>query len=494
MSTTVKTQPGVNGAILQALGDVRRKIRDATDEIAALEARQDAGALERVDRLRTHIARLDAEETRLAESLKHQEAIQASHRQEYGRMMARGAIADAAANGTLGTEDGAELGAPTEHTERRGPYVNTLTGDVRGRAHRAVGRFDGAPEGARSRLLSLLERSYREPDGERFAKQIAVTSSDAYRSAFAEVLSSDHPILTDAEARALRDARDVQRAMGLTDPSGGFMVPAPLDPALIVDDPGVTSPIRRLARSVTATSSTWRGVTSSAVSASFDAEASEVSDDSPTLDEILITIRAMRVFVPFSFEVAEDAPGFEGELIRLMREAKTDLEARVFWDGIAANNEPIGLLTALVAAGSPIVDTATAATLASTDLGGLYNALGPRWRDRSTWMADAGIVQNIASYTNDSAIELPPLPTSLYGRPIALNTVMDGTVATGNYVVVLGDFGQYIVANRVGMTVSRVPFLFGATGYPTGQGGLFGWARLGAQVAVADAFRVLRVQ
>ncbi len=69
-----------------------------------------------------------------------------------------------------------------------------------------------------------------------------------------------------------------------------------------------------------------------------------------------------------------------------------------------------------------------------------------------------------------------------------------GRRAAENYMVAFGDFSNYVIARRLGFTIELVPHLF-ATGAnrPSGQRGLFGYARLGADSVNDGAFVLLNV-
>src|SRR5690606_3835530 len=62
---------------------------------------------------------------------------------------------------------------------------------------------------------------------------------------------------------------------------------------------------------------------------------------------------------------------------------------------------------------------------------------------------------------------------------------------TGRYLV-LGDFRQFLIVDRIGMSVELVPHLFGATNrFPTGQRGIYARWRNTTKILVPNAFRVL---
>jgi predicted phage gp36 major capsid-like protein len=68
----------------------------------------------------------------------------------------------------------------------------------------------------------------------------------------------------------------------------------------------------------------------------------------------------------------------------------------------------------------------------------------------------------------------------------------DFTTAT-NRVAIFGNFQNYIIVTKIGLTVELIPHMFDGSGDPTGQRGLFAYWRNSAEVVVDSAFRVLTV-
>lgn len=62
-----------------------------------------------------------------------------------------------------------------------------------------------------------------------------------------------------------------------------------------------------------------------------------------------------------------------------------------------------------------------------------------------------------------------------------------------NEIMVVGDFGQFYIVDRLGTTMVYEPLVKVANQRPTGQAGWFAYWRVGSDVAVADAFRVLNI-
>ncbi|WP_109557677.1 phage major capsid protein, partial [Mycobacteroides abscessus] len=85
--------------------------------------------------------------------------------------------------------------------------------------------------------------------------------------------------------------------------------------------------------------------------------------------------------------------------------------------------------------------------------------------------------------------------SELLGRPDYISEAMDNSITAlaDNLVLVFGDFQNYVIADRIGTTISYIPHLFGANGRPTGQSGWHAYFRVGADSVNDGAFRVLNV-
>jgi HK97 family phage major capsid protein len=88
------------------------------------------------------------------------------------------------------------------------------------------------------------------------------------------------------------------------------------------------APLLQISRTVTITTDAWKGVSSAGVTWSYDAEASAVSDDTPTLAQPTIPVYAARGFIPYSIEVGQDYPGFADEMSALLSQGFVNLLAK----------------------------------------------------------------------------------------------------------------------------------------------------------------------
>jgi HK97 family phage major capsid protein len=366
--------------------------------------------------------------------------------------------------------------------------------EFKSRALSAIETMPGASPRIREAATSIIER-FDDQKGT-LSRQCLATSSPAYLRAWSRMARNEQHLLSVDEKRAV----DEVRAMSLTDNQGGYLVPFQLDPTVIVTSAGVRSDIRQVARQVVATGDVWHGVSSGNVSWSWDAEATEVSDDSTTFAQPSIPNYKAQGFVPISIEALMDEQNVAQSIGTLLAGGKMDLEGSAFITG-SGSGQPTGIVTDLVAAGSPtVVAAATDDTFALADVYTLQGSLPARYRPNATWLANNLIYNKIRAFDiyggggfwtnlND---ERPPL---LMGRSAIEAEAMDGTVtttgATANYILIIGDFSNMVITDRIGMAVEFIPTLFGANRRPTGQRGWYAFYRTGSGVVNPGAFRML---
>jgi HK97 family phage major capsid protein len=161
----------------------------------------------------------------------------------------------------------------------------------------------------------------------------------------------------------------------------------------------------------------------------------------------------------------------------------------------SGTGNPTGIITALTG-GSSVVNTATADTLTAADVYAVQSSLGPRWQANARWCANLAILNTLRQLTTGSQFVFPELhndqPT-LAGKPIHELSNMDGTLGgAGNDPVLLyGDFSNFVVSQRIGSAVELIPHLFGSSLRPTGQRGMYIYARYGSDSVNDAAFRLL---
>ena len=268
------------------------------------------------------------------------------------------------------------------------------------------------------------------------------------------------------------------------------------------------NPLRSISTVRQITVDTFNGVTSGAVTAAYQAEATPTTDSSPTIGQVVISTERASAFIPFSIEIGQDWGALQAEMARLLQDAKDVLETTKFTLG-SGTNEPFGVIT-----GATTVFTGSSATgITLADLTNWDESLPPRFQPNASFMSnkalasrirriDAGVVggagsgvwiDNLRQATGDGRSP-GRYNADFLGYPAYQNTAMSSAITTGQLVGLLGDFSYYYIIDRVGMNIETIPHLFDVTfNQPTGQRGLYAYWRNGAKVVDAAAFRTLKL-
>lgn len=349
-------------------------------------------------------------------------------------------------------------------------------------------------------VSALLAGTIRNADRDHVARLTVLTESPEYRSAFMRVMTDAHPVLTGAEANALRAVQEFRAMSEGSTTSGGFGVPVLIDPTIILTGQQSANPFFQIARVETITSDRWKGVSSNGVSWSWDDEAEEVSDDSPTLAQPAVPVHTARGFVPFSIEIGQDYPSFANEVAGLLSEGYGELTAAAFATG-SGTGEPTGIFTALDSNTNVEVVVTTDGAFGAPDISKVWIALPDRAKPKATWLMSEDVKERVRIFGTDQhstqTVTLSAAEFRLRERAVVASGYAPAFTATTGAanLLVVGDFRKYLIAQRAGMTMEYVPHLFGTTNNrPTGQRGFFAWARVGADSIDDGAFRLLQNQ
>jgi HK97 family phage major capsid protein len=182
----------------------------------------------------------------------------------------------------------------------------------------------------------------------------------------------------------------------------------------------------------------------------------------------------------------------------LLAFGRDTLEAAALVTG-SGSGQPTGIVTALIGTSS-IVTSATTDTLAAADLYSVHDALPARYRRNASWLATNQFYSRARQFDTAGGSALwaqlgEGRPPNLLGRGVYESEDMDSSItgSAENYLAVVGDFRNYVIADRIGMTVEFIPHLFGTNKRPTGQRGWFAYYRVGADSVNDAAFRMLNV-
>jgi HK97 family phage major capsid protein len=313
------------------------------------------------------------------------------------------------------------------------------------------------------------------------AKHILETGSQEYYDTFREYLADPSRV----SARA---------SLTLTSANGGYLLPFVLDPTIILTNSGSANPWRRISNVKTTTSNTWNGVNSAGVTAAWLAEATIVVDQALTVGNVVVTPSKAAAWVYGSYEVLEDTD-FGTQLPRLLADAKDRLEEAAF-----ATNTTAGIPLGVVPAATTVVTTATTTVIALADIYAVQAALPARFRNspNAAWVANVSIINRIRQLDTAGGSSFwtnlgKGQPETLLGAPIYESTTMVGTAATTTLEAIFGDFSQYLIVDRVGVSMIYDPLVQGSGGIlPSGQAGWFMFWRVGANLTTVNAFRVMK--
>ncbi|MCW2749268.1 MAG: hypothetical protein JWR83_378 [Aeromicrobium sp.] len=469
--------------------DAARSLVGVRAEISSLELRAGGRALHandvtRVDNLRNRAANLTATVT---ESIERRERILRAA--DNPNALERGADMTTAAGRMANRSTPASPGSRTRDLARSVVDAAVRSGEL-------------PSHGAENVEMLLSDGPIHEQGVS--ARWAIATGDPAYRTAFAKMAADPdkgHMMWTPEEHRAYQAVQSFQseiRAMAIgSGDTGGFMVPLTLDPAILLTNDGSINPLRRISRTVRTATNAWQGVTSAGVTAEWKAEAVEMADASPTVDDPSIPVHKGDAFLPYSYEVGMDAVNFLAEMQKLLVDAADQLQATAFTTGSGAG-QPKGIVTALAGTASEVAVAVTAAFMVE-DVYKLIEAVPPRFRDRARWMSNLTIMNMIDQFeTGNGAKVFPDLgKDKLMRRSIHENSNMDGSwnaaATANNRVLIVGDFSNFIIVDRIGSTLEFIPNLVGANRRPTGQRGAVLWFRTGSDVVIPQAFRMLNI-
>lgn len=393
-----------------------------------------------------------------------------------------------------GTRRGPEVKRNVDPFDNQEVLVRSLWGeallntpDTISRAHMVV---DDAPyhvdDAAKERMHHLLQLDNKHSGT--IARHMLLTGSPEYHEEFRTYVKSKGSLVGEA----------MRTALSLTDANGGYLVPFTLDPTIILTNAGIQDPLRGISTIKTITTDTWNGVTSAGVTAEWLDEAVEAADATPTVGQPSITPQKAAAWVFGSYEVLADS-GFANELGRLLADAKARLEGAAFATGSTAASVPIGVVSRVGAVTASIVTSTTVNAYAVSDVYRTGDSLRPRDAAQASWIGNKKIFSLTRQFDTAGGSAFwanlgMGVPNQLLGQPIYEASSMTGVVSTSAAVLLAGNFSEFYIVDRVGMSVIYEPMVKSSGSHrPTGQAGWFAFWRVGSDAVDPDAFRLLKL-
>lgn len=465
-------------ARLEEITERFTEINDEAGETALTEERQGEwdGLESEFDSLTEALKKAEARQARVAALAERQGSTERQERQAPAFHKKQDDIFDIAelrSSAYSGEDFLRKVSDNAQRAVEQGKFSNV-------RAVKGVNRED-----AQERCAELLESV--DTEGRDLAKRFLITGSEAYQSGFAKVVRyGSDAMCSEEERRALLRAQTLG-----TDANGGYAVPFQLDPTVIYTNAGVVNPIRELARVEQIVGKEWQGITTTGTSVSRAAESAEVGDNSYTFSQPTLRTNRVQGFVPFSIELDLTWSALSTEITRALVDAKA-VEEDSFITGDGTGTNPGGIAGTL----SGTVTAGGTASLAAADIYALHAAVDPRWEANATFLAHKAIYNKVRQFDTSGGAQLwahigDGQPNGLMGYPAANASAMANALTTGNKVMILGDFNQFLIVDRIGMTVELVPHLLGSNRRPTGQRGVYAVWMNNSKVLVPGAFEVL---
>lgn len=278
-----------------------------------------------------------------------------------------------------------------------------------------------------------------------------------------------------------------------TNSEGGYLVPESWEAELIRALAEINV-VRKYARATSLSTTTNLPVQTSRGTFTWIDEEGTYSENDPAYGNVQIGAFKVGGIIKVSEELLQDSMvNVAAELNRDATDEFALREEAAFIDG-DGTLKPTGLFqTASVASVSlQGVTAASATTVTADEIIDTFYTLGRRYRGNAVWVtsdAMAKIIRKLKDADNQY-LWAPGLtagePDTLLGRPFETSDAVPA-VATSNRTIMLGDFGYYRIADRLGTTAQRLDELYAATG-------LVGFRfkrRVDAKLTLAPAFTYL---
>ncbi len=312
-------------------------------------------------------------------------------------------------------------------------------------------------------------------------------ASDEYEKAFNEMLHgarNEHEVLMEGE-----------------DADGGYLVPVEFERNIItgMDEANV---IRPLARVITTQSERKIPLAATHSVAQWTAENAAYQVSNPTFDQTSIDAHKLTDLAKVSIELLQDSmfdiPSYlSAEFSRAFGIAEE--EAFCTGDG---NGQPLGIFTH-VYDGTTHKDafqlgkeTANAATVTADEILDLVYSLKSPYRRNAKFLLHEKTVAAIRKLKDGNGVYMwqPALtagePDRLLGYPVVCSPYVPQLGTAGNLVAAFGDFKNYWIADRMGITVQRLNELYATNG----QVGFIATKRVDAKPILSEGVKLLQAK
>jgi HK97 family phage major capsid protein len=393
-------------------------------------------------------------------------------------------------------------------------YLEKVTDNARRAIERAeygVRNREAAQERAEELLLNV------DTENRELAKRMLLTGSSEYERGFTKLLRHGTDIFCSAEERQALVRAAQHLGVGGADTGGGYAVPFQLDPTVMLTSAGVVNPIRELARVETIVGKEWQGVTSAGTTVSRGAEQDVAPAANFTLGQPTLRTNRVQGYTVFSIEIDLSWSALRSEITRMLVDAK-GAEENSFISGNGSGTAPGGIngsLPGTTAVGASDVELADISDgFRAIDLYNVEEALDARWEGNASWLAHKSFYNKVRQFATDGTGATGGSLNNLFvdhitdatprrlldyptyratGMPSVTSALADADgFGSAAALAIFGDFKQFLIVDRIGMSVEMVPTVLDpTTGRPTGQRGVYTYWMNNSKILIPDAFRRL---
>jgi HK97 family phage major capsid protein len=207
--------------------------------------------------------------------------------------------------------------------------------------------------------------------------------------------------------------------------------------------------------------------------------------DEPTFGQIPLIIYKFTKMIKVSEELIDDeAVGLDTYIASVIARASAAAENYYCAIGLGTT-APQGIVTGATASG---IVTASPTAITAQELISLMGTVDSPYHNTNSGFLMKNATKFALQSLTGNPFQFIPTPAGgdFLGYPAYIAPDMDGIVASGKSVI-FGDFSMYAFAEREGVTLSRNPYLYQASG----QIGLFVKQRFGGAVLQTLAFKYL---
>ena len=216
------------------------------------------------------------------------------------------------------------------------------------------------------------------------------------------------------------------------------------------------------------------------------AEEAAYDENEPVFGQVALTIHKFTKMIKVSEEMLDgDAVGLEAYISSIVARASAAAENYYCTIG-GGSSDPQGIITGATASG---ITGAAKTTILASELIGTMGAVASPYHNSNSGFLMTGLTKfHLMAKTGDNFLFIPtPAGGDILGYPIYVAPDMDEVGDASGKAVLFGDLSMYAFAERQGVTLSRNPYLYQATG----QVGLFVKQRFGGAVLQTAALKYL---